>query len=240
MRLFRNYIFFSFLLISVLWGRVPYDTLVISASPWSPYTDSTKLNDGIASSIVREAFDKVGIPIKIIFRPWGRAYQDALRGNIDGSILWRKTDEREELFYFSDPVLVVNIVFFHRTDLDFNWNSLNDLANYRIGVVHGFNYDEGFDSLIDLGELQVQEVTNQELNIKKIYYGRIDITPIVELSGHTTVQEIFAGDSIAMSSIIHQKRPLAQQELHLILSKSIPENERIIELFNEGLRSIQN
>ena len=123
----------------------PQKNILLSAGSWPPFTGEHLENFGTASHVVSDAFMSQGIRVEYRFRPWKRAFVEAESGVVDGSILWRYTDDRARSFYFSDTVSTIKIVFFHLKKFTFNWNSLADLKGMRIGLVRGFKYSDDFD-----------------------------------------------------------------------------------------------
>ena len=208
------------------------------AGPYSPFTGEGLQDKGIASKIVSDAFKNEGLQTEIVIRPWKRAFVETKKGKFHGSLLWRKTTDRQSFFYYSDPVVEVQVVFFHLKSKKFNWNKLNDLAGLKIGAVNSFNYDDEFDAAMKSGLLMADYVTTQEQNFRKLLNGRIDITPVVKRSGYATIKEMFTPNEIAL--ITSHPLPLANQELHLVLSKKLPENKKILKSFNRGLKKLKD
>lgn len=209
------------------------ETVRLVAGPWTPFTGDNLKNHGIAAKIVSDAFKTEGISTEYIFRPWKRAFIEADKGIYNGSILWRKTPDREEKFYYSNPVIKVEIVFFHLKTMPFEWKTLNDLKGYRIGAVNGLKYEDNFDTAMQSRFLKADYIATQEQNFKKLISARIDLTPVVRESGYATIKSILTAEEA--KRITSHPLPLATHSLHLILTKSDPENKRILEIFNRGL-----
>ena len=81
------------------------ETITLSTNEWPPFLSEKMPHNGVAARIVEEAFSAAGLSVTYVFLPWKRAYNDALSGAVDGSIVWSKTAEREKEMYFSDPVI---------------------------------------------------------------------------------------------------------------------------------------
>lgn len=205
----------------------------LTAGSWVPFTGQNLKHGGIAAKIVADAFAKEGIKTEFYFRPWGRAFSDAKTNQYNGSILWRRTPEREKEFYYSDPVIKVDVVFFHLKSNTIEWDTLEDLKKYKLGTVTGLKYQDDFDKAIQTGMLAVEQVTSQRQNFSKLLKGRIDITPVVHQSGYATINHYLSVEEAKLFT--HNTRPLATPTLHLILSKNNPENKSLIESFNKGL-----
>ncbi len=58
----------------------------------------------------------------------------AEKGVRDGSVAWTCRPEMLRHFHFSDPIVAHNYVLFHCKDMDFDWEKLEDLENYQLGL----------------------------------------------------------------------------------------------------------
>ncbi len=215
----------------------PKKNILLSAGSWPPFTGEHLKNFGTAAHVVSDAFMSQGVRVEYLFRPWKRAFIEAETGVVDGSILWRYTEERARSFYFSDSVSTIKIVFFHLKKFTFDWKSLEDLKGKRIGLVRSFKYSDAFDAILKTGLLEIEYVATQEQNLKKIAGNRIDITPIVLESGYETLKALFAPKEVL--DFTHHAVPVAEQSLHLLLSKKKESNKQLMKLFNTGLKGLK-
>lgn len=211
------------------------DTVRIAAGPWPPFTSKEMVDSGSASKLVTDLFESQDIKVILLFRPWKRAFEEARTGTIDGSILWRKTPERESFFLYSNPVITVEIVFFYNSSKTFDWTNVSDLIeqDLTVGIVNGFKYERHFDFLVSSKALRSEAVATQELNIQKLLEKRIDITPIVKESGYATIANIVKSSE---PKIVHHPKPVAFQPLHLILYRGDSKNIARLEKFNRALK----
>ncbi len=162
-----------------------------------------------------------------------RAFMEAETGLVNGSILWRRTKEREKDFFYSDPVMSVAVVLFHLKSSRFDWKEVKDLERFRSGVVNGFKYKDEFDSAVVSGRITAEVVASQEINFLKLLKGRIDYTPVVLESGYAIVKRRFPPETAARFT--HHPIPLSRQKLYLILSRKVRGNQQVLRDFNRGL-----
>ncbi|MBI9088663.1 MAG: transporter substrate-binding domain-containing protein [Desulfobacterium sp.] len=207
--------------------------LTITTGLWRPFTNQNKKNGGIACEIVRKAFGEMGFQVNFKFVPWKRAFELAKFGKADGTILWRRTAEREVHFLYSKAVLDVSVVFFHMKDFSFQWKTPKDLAGIRIGTIIGFDYDPAFNRAVAEGNLLVDETVSLEQNLRKILAGRIDISPMEKESGYYTLSQILPKEQASLFT--HHATPLNASTLHLIMPKVSKESHSLIQIFNQGL-----
>ena len=79
--------------------------IYIATEEYPPYTAQAMKHNGIDCHIVSEAFASEGIKVVYKFYPGARSYMMAENGHVDGTLPWAKRKGRDEIFYFSDPVI---------------------------------------------------------------------------------------------------------------------------------------
>lgn len=184
------------------------------------------------ADLVTRAFALENYQVSFIFRSRLSAFNMAKDGLVDGTILWKKTKSRNNYFYFSKPLIAAKIVFFHLKSKRFDWQQLDDLGRYRAGIVEGMHYEDLFDAAIFSGRLLSLTAKDEETNFRKLISGEIDYTPVILESGYNIIKEIFPQKTAALFT--HHPKPLIRQNFHLLLSKQIKENQKIIADFNQG------
>ena len=213
------------------------DRLRITNGDWPPYLSPDLPHYGIATRIVTEAFAEVGIEVDYGFFPWNRAFYLAEKGEWDGTAVWLKNQERQKLFYYSDPVVKSGYVFFHRKDMDFEWENRGDLKGLTVGTTQQYDYGPAFRKAEEEGLIRVESASRDLLNFKMLLRKRIDLFPIDRVVGLTMLYKHFTPEQI--KQIDHHPRLLRGDQLHLLLSRAIPENRKRIKLFNEGLQRLR-
>ncbi|HYD78546.1 MAG TPA: transporter substrate-binding domain-containing protein [Paucimonas sp.] len=204
---------------------------------WPPYHSEEAPHYGVASHIVAEAFRLQGIGVLYGFFPWRRALDLARIGEWDGAATWLKSADRERDFYFSEPVLDSQYVFFHLKDAPFAWSSIGDLAKYRLGITNEYFYGHEFMDALKNGQLQAEGVPSDEQNFRKLLAGRIDAFPIDKRVAIALLKKHFSAPEI--HRLAYDARPLYSEPLHLLLSKKNPANRKLIEEFNKGLKKLK-
>lgn len=209
------------------------EALRITTGEWPPYIGGKLANRGLHAERVIRAFERAGITVDLTFYPWKRAYQSALKGTHHGTMLWRSTAERVQHFHVSEPVAHYQWVFFYRSGEIFDWSGFADLREKRVGAIRGFLYSPDFDGAIRSGTLNVQRVSRNRQLIEMLLRGRVDLVPMELRSGyHFIRRQLGASGSV---QITHHPRPVAENTLHLLLSRKFPENADRIARFNAAL-----
>lgn len=212
------------------------DTVVtLTNGEWPPYTSQHLPHYGFLSRVVSHAFSLKGYYVRYEFYPWKRAYSLAVKGDREGSISWALTPERKKELHFSQTVFKVRKVFFHLRKTPFDWQSISDLARFRLGVTAGYTYGQQFDVAWHRGELQTQPVTNDSQNFGKLLLGRIDAFPLELVVGNTIIRETLAKEQ--QLRITHHPKPVLVTPIGVAISQQLPEGraEALLQALNEGL-----
>jgi len=138
------------------------------------YTDDKGKIVGITTDIVREILKEIKNDSCIEMMPWARAYKDII--NQPDKILFSmtRTPQREYMFKWVGPIAQNTWVFYARTNSKIKLHNLNDAKNprYKIGTY--------MDDAIELylkhkGFYNIYSVPNDNLNLKKLIRGRINL-----------------------------------------------------------------
>ncbi|MCP4552670.1 MAG: amino acid ABC transporter substrate-binding protein, partial [Bacteroidetes bacterium] len=214
------------------------ETIRITNGEWAPYLSKHLKYYGLGSRIVKEAFALEGVKVEYGFFPWGRAYDLASHGEWDGSILYSRNPERENKFYITNPVAPSKYVFFHLKSFNFNWNTLDDLKNIVIGTGEGYGFGSEFEKAEKEGRIDVQRVPTDEMNVKKLMLGRIKLYPQDVVVGYDLINKMVSHTE--SQKITYHPKPLLEKPQHLLLSKKIKRNKRMLNLFNKGLQRLKD
>lgn len=213
-------------------------TVRIAIGEWQPYLSEHAPHYGFATHIVTESFSLQGIDVEYGFFPWKRSYMLSKQGQPwIGTGVWLHSEDRAEFFYYSDPVVPTNVAFFHLKDVGFDWSAIEDLSDLKIGVTLGYSYGPDFDTAVKKGNITTEESRTDELNLQKILKGRIDVFPGEVMVIHSLIREKFSPEIAAQFT--HHSKSLHENSQHLLLSKSNPESQQLVEIFNDGLKQLK-
>lgn len=210
----------------------------ISTGEWSPWSGKEVPNNGFVLHIVREVFENAGYKVNYQFVPWKRAIIILEKGKVDASAYWYKDEKRDAFAYHSEPVTNEKQVFFYKKTTPVNdWNSLEDLKGFKIGLSRGITYPEELQNLIDSKVLTGEVVNDDLLNFRKLVHGRIDLFPGAEVAGNEILSKEFPPDT--QETIGYSSKPLSVTTGHILFSKKSPKAEEYLKVFNEGLQKIR-
>ncbi|MBA3530656.1 MAG: transporter substrate-binding domain-containing protein [Ardenticatenales bacterium] len=213
------------------------NTIRLTNGEWPPYLSETLPHKGLASRIVTEAFATQGFTVEYGFFPWPRALSLAQEGAWDGSAVWFKNAEREKDFYFSEPVMDSQYVFFHLKSYPFEWEEMEDLAEVRIGATLEYDYGEAFTQAEEAGIISVERIPADEQNFSKLLGGRIDVFPLDLEVGLSMLRKNFTPEE--MEQITYHPLPIRSDPGYLLLSRKVEGNAELIDVFNAGLEELR-
>lgn len=166
-------------------------TLRVVTSDFPPFQISVgNIVSGLTTEVVEAVIKNAGYSSDVKSYPWARAYKMALKEPhiLIYSIV--RSSEREKLFKWIGPIAPYNVYFWKlKSRTDIKINSVESAKRYLCG---GVNDDIKASQLQKLGFLpgkNLDLVTDDSLNIRKIYAGRIDIMTYDDISFRYRVEK---------------------------------------------------
>lgn len=213
------------------------ETISIAVGDWPPYISQEQKMKGVATHIITDIFHDIGIEAKVEFLPWTRAYNNTANGEYAATAVWMHQDDREQDFIFSDAVLNEQFVFFHRQAQAFDWQTVLDLKDYRIGGGYAYSYGPEMDAAIAKGELTLSRVTNLEQNLKMLLHGRIDILPLEVNVGLSALREHLSPQQ--QKKISYHAKPFLLNSSYVMFPRSSAKSKDLVKRFNQQLSIIK-
>jgi len=164
------------LLMNVASARSQTKSLVIAveddAAPWSR-ADGT----GYANDVVVAAFSAVGIDVKLRVMPYARCKRMAIKGDVAGCLSMSPSTEFQGLIELSaKPLFTCYAGYFYNVNRPPRVTRQTDLpAKTVVGTVIGYEYPAEFEGLKQKGIIVLEESPSEELNLKKLALGRVDL-----------------------------------------------------------------
>ena len=212
------------------------ESVRITNGEWPPITSERLPDKGPLSRIVSEAFALEGVTVEYGYFPWKRAYDYARTGKWDGSIGWAPTEKHLRDFLLSKPVLMVDKGLFYLKSTPFDWKTIDDLKGWKVGSTAGYAYGDDWDKAINEGRLQIEEVTVDEQNIRKLLLRRVDVVAMeVDVANHL-LRTLLPPDVAA--TIVQHPKLVMQTPICLALSRKTERSAALMERFNRGLQRL--
>ena len=211
------------------------ETIKLATMNWEPFYGESLPENGFFSALSREVFKQAGYDITIEFVPFKRAMVMAERGKYDGVLGAYYNEERNQKFYFPEPVAYADEVFIQNKGQGLTYNQL--IANaqqYRVGVLRGGAQSK---ELKQKG-FMVEETTDYIQNIKKLNANRIDVILIGKqvfyylIHNRQDLKEY--GDKLIVIN-----KPFKSYGLYIPITKKREDGELIVQKMNKSLQKIK-
>lgn len=174
----------KYLLLLFISFNLNAETLKVVTSDFPPFQmlQENKVS-GITTEIVEAVISGAGFQSEIKMYPWPRAYKKGLRGSkiLIYSIV--RTPEREKLFKWIGTIAPYNVYFWKlKSRTDIKIKSSEDARHYKAGGVTDDNKSDLLQKLGFVVGKNLDLVSSDELNLRKLYAGRIDIMTFDDMS----------------------------------------------------------
>jgi polar amino acid transport system substrate-binding protein len=167
--------------------------------------------------------------------PWARAYMASASGQ--GGLLgisW--TQRRDEVFDYSEPLFVDEVVIVVRKGHEFNYRGLSDLKGKTVGTVRGASFGSAFDRAHQDGVFSIDGDNGARNRLQKLEAGRIDCA--LFNVGKTGFQETLRLNKVPESqwkNYVVLPVPLRRDPNYLAFPKTMRMSEWLLD-FNEVIR----
>ncbi len=191
---------------------------------------------GFDTEIVQQVLEEIGYKVEISVLPWSRALAFAKSGDVAGiySLTW--SEERAGFLHFSEPISTVKDVFFKLKSKPIQWQTLDHLTNYRLGISRGYNYAPEFMKAVEakfFTDIDILAGKQLELtHLHRLKAERVDLV-LCEIS---VCQYLIKTHAPKFNMIDYIDRPLGSiRSYHIGFSKQWPNSDQIVRDFNKAL-----
>ena len=210
------------------------DVVNMAIGEWAPFTSEKDPKGKLTEKVVTEAYKLEGVDVKFSYFPWKRSSTMVEEGASDASFPWNRTDAREAIYiYHKVPVLSDDGVYFHLKGKPFDWNTIQDLKKYKVGVTVGYKNEQGYK---DLG-IPADAAPSEEMNFKKMLAGRIDVYQTSKTVGWATINKHFTPEE-AKQFTTHPKN-VAVDDYFVIFSKKNPNSKALADKLDSGMKKLK-
>lgn len=229
------------LLLLVLFSLLRVETyaqrISLTLNDYPPYMGAHIPYQGILSRLVKEAFALEGVDITLVEVPNNRSIAGPMAGLYDGTFGWAYTQERAEKLLYSDALLTFHMVFFQRKDRIIDWQTMEDLAPYAIGITKGNFVSNDFSRLQQEGRLRVDEGLDDPSGMRKLLLQRIDLFPMEKEAGQYLLASLFQPGQ--QRQIAVNSHTIWEVPVHLLIYRGHPQAADLISRFNRGLAKLK-
>ncbi len=207
---------YIFVLLFPLWLSA-FDLMSEENPPYN-FSDAGGKPSGMVVEVVREILKEVKHVDNIKILPWSRSYKMIQEKPNKALFAMSRLEKREKLFKWVGPVASSNMVLYAKKDSNITINSLSDIKqmNLKIGT---YNNDAGDIYFREKGFESVESVHDDNLNIKKLLKGRIDLWSVGEVQG------IAKAKKINLAGKIKKVFTIRSSDLYIAFSKETKTSE---------------
>ncbi|WP_047045490.1 substrate-binding periplasmic protein [Vibrio mexicanus] len=223
------------LVLCFIWSSAQAQKVYMTSLDWPPYSGETLAENGLSVAIAKEAFASMGYELIVEFKPWVRTVATASkREKYIG--YFPEYEFATDDFIFSDSIGTGPLGFVQNKDKPITWSVLNDLSDYRIGVVQGYVNTRSFDALVERGELNVEAAESDIANVYRIAKGRIDLA-VIDANVLRYLIDTDPRRELIQNRVEMNTKLLAIKQIYLAF-KNTPEGKHWQQIFNQGLTQI--
>lgn len=224
-----------FLLALLATGAYAKKPVYMTSLEWPPYSGEELDENGLSIAIAREAFSVMGYELIVEFKPWVRTVASASKQEKYIGYFPEYYFVTNE-FVFSNSIGTGPLGFMQNRQKPIVWSTLNDLSEYRIGVVQGYVNTKRFDELVERGGLNVEASISDSRNIYKVAKGRLDLAVI----DSNVLEYLIDTDprKEMLSERVEMNRQLLETKQLYLAFKNSPEGHNWRDIFNKGLSQV--
>jgi len=212
------------------------EKITLLVGEWPPFIGKSLKGYGVGTKLVKRAFEKKDIKVKIHFTSWENAFDWTKKGKKgNGTFFWSKTEKRENDFLYSIPAMVERNVFFHLKARKIRWKKMRDLRFKKLGVVEGFSYGPELDLAISKGKFKkiIFEKTTLK-NFNNLFKRKIDLFPHEVSVGYYELRVNYP--KYKYRRVIHNQKDIGKDYTYLLMSKKNKKKSlRLMKIFNQSL-----
>ncbi len=214
--------------------------LKLATDPWPPYAfgkEGGKLEHGYALEIGTALCEHLGCSLKADLFPWERVLIYMKNGAYDITFPIQRKPEREAFLIFSDVILEDRVFVWHlkgRKDALPDWQTIEDLTPFTIGIVSGYTYQAQMDEAIEKNIIKTDKVSSAEFNFKKLLGNRFDAF----LESESVVMSYFQKNPGWREQITHARKIVSKDVFRIGISKK-SEYAQMLEQINNAVQAMK-
>jgi polar amino acid transport system substrate-binding protein len=226
----KCFVFFVWLLLIVSHPVMSSELTVLTEN--LPPLNFVKNNELVGPSveIVKEIQNRVGSDEKIQVYPWSRAYKKILQDENVVLFGMTHTEERHNKFKWVGPLARKRDILVAKKGLKIKINSLDDAKKVKsIGTLRD---DTREQLLLSQGFTNLESVSDEQLNAKKLVLGRIDLWAYKK-PGLKTVCDLAGVDYEEVEEVY------SLREIDVSIAFSLKTSDSIVRKWREAFKAMK-
>ena len=203
-------------------------TLNLATTEYPPFYSRHLLNYGVVPDICTQVFERMGYRVNVKSYPFARALQLMQEGKVDGFLgLWYR-ESRLSWANYSKPLQSHKIRLYKRVEDEIVFDGLSSLNAHLIGIGRAYANPKSFVE----ANLQTEAASSDEINLRKLFYGRIDLALI---SQDVAEYLINTGPGPYRGMFEPLGEALGVERFHFAAAKEVSDHQTLVNDFNLGL-----
>ena len=209
--------------------------ILLVTGEWAPYASEKMEGFGFYTAIVTAVFNEMQHEPAYKFYPWKRCELLVQKGDAFAAFPYRYTKERAASYLYSEALANSSpdkLWYDTRKHPNMRIETLEDLRAYKVAGIAGYWFLEYFQQ----ENIPYHYVDTEELAFRKLAAGSVDLIPLDILVAKDLLHRLFP-DEIERFGMLDM--PEYQEiPLHLLVSKTYPNAEVLLQQFNAAFRTI--
>lgn len=208
---------------------------LVTGDGYAPFTGKALPGGGLLTQVVQAALSQGRVSSELDWRPWNRGLRMTLQAQYDATFPYVRSQEMEQDYLFSDPLLVVRQHLFSRAGEVYEVDDLPALAGKRLCYPLGWQLPTMIQGMVEQGLLTRHAPQGLNECARLLLLQRDDFFiangPIGEAALGATGEPA--------SRFRRSQSTFPERSLHLIVSRRHPRAEQVLLTFNQGLTRLQ-
>tara|TARA_R110000868_G_scaffold101207_1_gene278656 strand:+ start:2574 stop:3344 length:771 start_codon:yes stop_codon:yes gene_type:complete len=204
---------------------------LVTGDNYAPFTGKALPAGGMLTQVVHAALAQSNTDSTLEWEPWNRGYLKTLRGEYDATFPYVLTPLREQAYFYSAPLLMVEQHIYSRAVDPIDTVDPELLRGRTVCVPLGWQPPAQIQGLLEQGILSRHSPIGIKECARLVLIGRDDFFVADRRLGDTALQLIDASDG----QLRRSTAMISASSLHLIVPNSHPRGSVIIAEFNAGL-----
>ena len=210
------------------------DVTVLTGDDYAPFSDSKLPEGGMATEVVRTAFERMGEPMEILFRPWERGMVETKAGKYLATFPWSYNDERNKDFAYSESLYSFNQYFFTKAGSDMT--DLEDATLQGKKVCLAISYTtSGLDDWVERGVIELVRPPEMPACFRMLQAGRVDLIRLNDVIAEATIQS----EGLDRSNFTFIDTPVRETVQRVMFSRVHPRTKDLLPAFDATLNEMK-
>jgi Bacterial extracellular solute-binding proteins, family 3 len=219
----------------------PLEPILLATGEWAPFSGESLPSYGVASAVVSAVFQQMGYQPQFRFMPWPRAEQVTAENDTNSGVRaafpYLLTSERDAKFYYSKPILTIELSIFYNVKGDPNAGNIKnvaDLAKFAIVPIKGYQFPAEVEKFVG----GVPAVENNIAAFRELLLNTAQ--PLLVVEARRVGEEILGGQLAIEADLIGISPLHFDRPIYLIASKRNANNNSLMRQFDNTLNQIQS